>query len=114
MNKREYRKRAKLFQALAHPVRLQILELLSQGPICVCDLMPQLDQRQAYISQQLSILRKTRLVHGVRIGKRIRYELVTPVLQGVLESTLEEFIGIGVNPGPIQSDLKGNLEEIER
>ena len=100
MNKREYRKRAKLFQALAHPVRLQILELLSQGPTCVCDLMPQLDQRQAYISQQLSILRKTRLVHGVRKGKRIRYELVTPVLQGVLESTLEEFIGIGVNPDP--------------
>ena len=112
MNKSEYRKRAKLFQALAHPVRLQILARLSKGPICVCDLIPHLDQRQAYISQQLSVLRKTRMVHAVRVGKRIRYELVTPVLQGVLESTLEEFIGKGENPVSVQSDLKGNLEEI--
>jgi len=98
MTKREYKKRAKLFKALAHPVRLQILARLSQGPICVCDMMPHLNQRQAYISQQLSVLRKTRLVRAERIGKRIRYELVKPVLQNALENTIEELIGIAEDP----------------
>jgi DNA-binding transcriptional ArsR family regulator len=83
MIKREYKDRAKLFKALAHSVRLPILECLSQDPICVCDMMPHLNQRQAYISQQLSVLRKTRLVRAERIGKCIRYELVKLVIQNV-------------------------------
>ncbi len=111
MNKREYKRRAKLFKALAHPVRLQILASLSKGPICVCELMPHLDQRQAYISQQLSILRKARLVHAERFGKRIQYELVPTVLQDALESTLEEFIREAENPASMHSDLQTNFEE---
>jgi len=93
MNRGEYKKRARLFKALAHPVRLQILARLSEGPICVCDMIPHLDQRQAYISQQLMILRKNHLVNTSRDGKRIQYELAKPVLKDALESTLEEFLG---------------------
>ena len=111
MIKREYKRRAKLFKTLAHPVRLQILASLSNSPICVCELLPHLDQRQAYISQQLSILRKARLVHAERFGKRIQYELVHPILQDALESTLEEFIRVAGNPASMHSDLEKNFEE---
>jgi DNA-binding transcriptional ArsR family regulator len=31
----EYLKRAKILQAMSHPVRLQILEILARGPACV-------------------------------------------------------------------------------
>ena len=106
MTRREYKKRAKIFKALAHPVRLQILARLSQGSFCVCDLIPHLDQRQAYISQQLMILRKNHLVNTLRDGKRVQYELAVPVLKDALESTLEEFLG----------DLelqKSNLSDVE-
>jgi len=109
MTRREYKKRARIFKALAHPVRLQILARLSQGSICVCDLIPHLDQRQAYISQQLSILRKARLVRAERFGKRIRYELDENVLETVLQNTIEEFVGEAENSSFKQSELERNL-----
>lgn len=75
---RKYRKQAKLLQAMSHPVRLQILEILANGPACVCDLMFQTRQRQAYISQHLMLLRQTGVVKSTRLGVRNQYELVQP------------------------------------
>jgi DNA-binding transcriptional ArsR family regulator len=45
------------FKALAHPVRLQILDMLRSGEACVCHMETALNKRQAYISQQLMVLR---------------------------------------------------------
>jgi DNA-binding transcriptional ArsR family regulator len=46
---------AKVFNALAHPSRLEILELLRDGEACVCHIQAMLDLRQAYISQHLNV-----------------------------------------------------------
>lgn len=75
---REYRKRAKILHAMSHPVRLQILDILAQRPTCVCDLITQTRQRQAYISQHLMLLRQAGLVRGRRLGINIQYELTQP------------------------------------
>jgi len=74
----DYRKRAKILQAMSHPVRLQLLEILAQGPTCVCDLIAQTRQRQAYISQHLMLLRQTGMVKSTRLGVNIQYELAQP------------------------------------
>ena len=50
-----YTLEAETLQALAHPARLEILELLRDGEACVCHIQAMLDQRQAYISQHLNI-----------------------------------------------------------
>jgi DNA-binding transcriptional ArsR family regulator len=50
------------FKALAHPVRLQILDMLRSGEVCVCHMEAVLGKRQAYISQQLMVLRDAGLV----------------------------------------------------
>ena len=71
----EYRKHARILQAMSHPVRLQILERLARGPACVCDLIGQTRQRQAYVSQHLMLLRQTGLVRRVRLGRNMQYEL---------------------------------------
>lgn len=69
-----YRHTAEVMKALAHPIRLQILELLeSEGEACVCHLEVLLDRRQAYISQQLSILRQAGLVSDRREGMNVFY-----------------------------------------
>lgn len=47
----------------ADPTRLKLLKLLSGEPICVCDLVEALDMSQPAVSNQLSRLRKTGLVH---------------------------------------------------
>ncbi|MFA9491213.1 MAG: ArsR family transcriptional regulator, partial [Anaerolineales bacterium] len=50
-----YKYTSKMLKALAHPVRLRILDALSTDvQACVCHLESQLQLRQAYISQQLS------------------------------------------------------------
>jgi DNA-binding transcriptional ArsR family regulator/NAD-dependent dihydropyrimidine dehydrogenase PreA subunit len=74
----EYRKRTKILQAMLHPARLRILEILTDGPACVCDLTSQTQQRQAYISQHLMLLRQTGMVKTTRIGHSIQYELAQP------------------------------------
>lgn len=67
---------AATLKALAHPVRLQILEVLDQEEeACVCHLETRLNQRQAYISQQLAKLREAGLVEDRRDGLNVFYSL---------------------------------------
>ena len=87
----EYRKRAKILQAMSHPVRLEILEILARGPACVCDLIGRTKQRQAYISQHLMLLRQTGLVKTTRLGARIQYELAQPeITKNMLNCVLHD------------------------
>jgi ArsR family transcriptional regulator len=75
MNNLVAKRQARLFYALMHPVRLQILDVLRAGEECVCHLEAHLGQRQAYISQQLAILRKAGLVTDRRDGPNIFYRI---------------------------------------
>ncbi len=76
---------AQLFKALNHPVRLAILEELSNGEACVCHLEHRLGLRQAYISQQLAVLRETGIVQDNREGWNIYYAVVDERLFSLLE-----------------------------
>ncbi|MGD2205140.1 MAG: metalloregulator ArsR/SmtB family transcription factor [Anaerolineae bacterium] len=68
-----YQDLAELYKALAHPVRLRILDILAQQEACVCHLTAILDQRQPYVSQQLATLREAGLVTDRRDGTLIYY-----------------------------------------
>ena len=61
-----YEKQAQVFRALAHPVRLRILDILSKQEACVCHLTAILGQRQPYVSQQLATLRESALARAAR------------------------------------------------
>lgn len=68
----------RLYKALAHPVRLQILHILGHGEACVCHLRVILRRPQPYISQQLSVLREAGLVEDRRDGQTVFYRLASP------------------------------------
>lgn len=70
-----YEEDAKLFKALNHPARLAILDILRKDEACVCHLEAHLGLRQAYISQQLMILREAGLVRDRRDGWNIFYRV---------------------------------------
>lgn len=71
-----YQQQAQIFQALAHPARLRILELLAcEEEACVCHLVAALGKRQPYISQQLTTLRKAGLVTDRKDGLLVHYRL---------------------------------------
>jgi DNA-binding transcriptional ArsR family regulator len=81
-----YKKQAKLFKVLMHPVRLAILDILRDGEQCVCHMEAILGLRQAYISQQLMVLRDADLVEDRRDGWNIFYRVVKPQVYEVIEA----------------------------
>ena len=70
-----YMQNRKIFQALAHPARLQILDAIRGQGACVCELAARLHQRQPYVSQQLAVLRAAHLVCSKKSGLWVRYAL---------------------------------------
>jgi DNA-binding transcriptional ArsR family regulator len=83
-----FARQADYFKALAHPVRLQILNILRQGEACVCHLEAILLKRQAYISQQLAVLRQTGLLTERKEGLFVYYTLADANVAAVLDSSL--------------------------
>lgn len=79
---------ANYFKALAHPARLQILAILRQGEACVCHLEAILQRRQAYISQQLMVLKEAGLLAERKEGLFVFYSLANPHLAAILDSSL--------------------------
>lgn len=78
-------RQAELLKALAHPVRLQILDILRGGEQCVCHLEAVLGLRQAYVSQQLMTLRKAGLVADRKDGLRVYYRVTDRAILRVLD-----------------------------
>jgi ArsR family transcriptional regulator len=71
-----YRHMAIVVRAMAHPVRLQIVEVLSQeDEACVCHLENRLGLRQAYLSQHLARMRLGGVVKAHREGLNVYYSL---------------------------------------
>lgn len=68
----------KLFRALSDQTRLRILNLLTQGELCVCEIIRILNLPQSKISRHLAYLRKTKLVKTRRNGRMILYSLTKP------------------------------------
>ena len=79
---------SKLFKVLMHPVRLALLNVLRQGEACVSHLEVALGQRQAYISQQLAVLREAGLVRDRRAGWNVYYQIADPRIFAVLDAAL--------------------------
>jgi DNA-binding transcriptional ArsR family regulator len=84
-----YSAQSDLLKAMAHPVRLRILDILSQGEACVCHLTAVLKRRQPYVSQQLMTLREMGLVSDRRDGLMVYYSLADERIETLLSLTRE-------------------------
>lgn len=84
----DYETKAKFFQMLAHPVRLQILDEIRRRPACVCHLQEVTGRPQAYVSQQLRLLRESKLVNDEKDGQNVFYHLSDETLLPLLREIL--------------------------
>jgi len=64
---------AEYFAALSHPVRLKILELLSGGQRCVCEIFPAIGAEQSNTSRHLAVLRRAGILKEDRQGVKVFY-----------------------------------------
>ena len=83
-------KASQLFQILSHPVRLQIVDELRKREACVCHLQALTDRPQAYISQQLRVLRDADVVVDEKDGQNVFYHLRNDAVWALLEESLGE------------------------
>jgi DNA-binding transcriptional ArsR family regulator len=91
-----YNLESQVFDALAHPVRLEIMDLLREGEACVCHIQAMLDQRQAYISQHLNVLRKAGLVSSRKDGQRVYYQICDPQLFEIIDNLHDVLKSLGM------------------
>jgi DNA-binding transcriptional ArsR family regulator len=75
---------AEMLRAVAHPLRLQIVALLCHEDLNVGALAERLTAAQPIVSQQLRILRMSRLVDVTRRGGGARYWLAEPCLRDLI------------------------------
>ena len=64
-----------LLKALADPLRLQIIESLSNGEKCVCDLIQEIGLAQSKISFHLKVLKESGLITDRQSGRWVYYKL---------------------------------------
>ena len=76
--------KADIFQALAHPTRIAIIELLSGGELSAGELIGRLGMEQANVSQHLAVLRSKQLVANRKSGNQVFYSVRDPIIFEVL------------------------------
>lgn len=84
MNQSVQQFKADFFKALAHPMRIRILELLSEGDKNVNELQSILGSEGSAVSQQLAVLRSKNVVQGIKEGTTVTYSLRDPLIRDLL------------------------------
>ncbi|MEQ1729953.1 MAG: metalloregulator ArsR/SmtB family transcription factor [Vicinamibacterales bacterium] len=83
--------KAEFFRALAHPVRIEILEVLLRGERSVQELQEALGLEQSVVSQQLAVLRTKNIVSGRKAGTSVRYTVRDPLIGDLLKVARQIF-----------------------
>ena len=78
--------RAKIFNALSDPIRLEIVDFLRNGEKCVCEITPHLRLIQPVVSRHLKILKNAGLVKRRKKGTWHMYSLSSPEITEVIDS----------------------------
>ncbi|MFN8570666.1 MAG: metalloregulator ArsR/SmtB family transcription factor [Gemmatimonadaceae bacterium] len=85
IGEREAQRLAEDFAILAHPIRLQLLDVLArnEGRVCVCDLEASVTVKQPTVSHHLRLLREAGLVESEKIGLWAYYRVNRAALDAV-------------------------------
>jgi len=84
MNKRAYEERAKIIKALAHPSRLIIVDALTDGEKCVCELRQLVGSDMSTVSKHLSVMKEAGIVDDRKVGQQVFYSLRCPCIVSFL------------------------------
>lgn len=79
-----YEVKAEFFKTLGHPIRIRVLELLSEREHTVAELLGEIGVEAANLSQQLAVLRRMNLVTARRVGNSVFYSIITPQVAELL------------------------------
>ncbi len=89
MNYTQAKVRADILKAMAHPIRLLLVDALSKGDRCVNELNELADVDQSSISRHLAQLKKVGIVSERKEGVRVIHHLACPCMLRAFDCTLE-------------------------
>ncbi|AZK95643.1 MULTISPECIES: ArsR/SmtB family transcription factor [Streptomyces] len=101
-----YQLKAEFFKTLGHPVRIRVLELLSEREHAVSELLPEVRVEAASLSQQLAVLRRARLVVTRREGSAVIYALASPEVAELLRVARTILTGLLTDQAQLLEDLR--------
>ena len=81
---------AEFFKCLGDSTRIRILDVLTEGELCVQDIADHLGMTQSAISHQLRILKQAALVKCRREGKSILYSLADSHVETIMRQGMEQ------------------------
>jgi DNA-binding transcriptional ArsR family regulator len=76
--------KAEFFKTLAHPIRIRVLELLSDRDRAVGEMLTEIGVEPSHLSQQLAVLRRSGLVTATRQASIVTYSLTSPQVADLL------------------------------
>ena len=102
-----------VYKCFCDQLRLRILNLLKDGPLCVCHLVEILDCDQVKMSKQLRYMKELGMVEGERQAQWIVYRLADPDDPLLAENLkcLQDCAGVELY---FREDLKKRAEVIQR
>lgn len=84
-----------IIKAISHPARIQILRILSQGPLCVCEIIPLTGLEQSNLSQHLNLMKNAEVLESYKDGLKVIYKIKYPEILdalGIIEKIIEKQI----------------------
>lgn len=95
-DKKLYELKAGIVQAAAHPIRLAVIEYLSKGEQCVCDIVEHVGAQRSNISRHLSVMVRAGVLDSRKEGLKVIYSLRTPCIVQFL-SCVEQVLRERIN-----------------
>ena len=89
MNFDDAQTRANILKALAHPIRIMLVDALDQGDKCVSELCALADVDPSNISRHLAQLKRAGIVSERKEGQRVVHHLACPCILRAFDCTLE-------------------------
>ena len=90
-----YNARAKIIKAMAHPIRLFIVNELSRNEKCVCELTQMVGLDMSTVSKHLSVMKNAGIVQDEKRGLKVFYKLRMPCIMnffGCVDSVIKELL----------------------
>ncbi|MFF3751550.1 ArsR/SmtB family transcription factor [Streptomyces sp. NPDC002018] len=100
-----YQLKAEFFKTLGHPVRIRVLELLSEREHAVSEMLSEVGVEPSHLSQQLAVLRRANLVTARREGSAVYYTLASPKVAELLKVARTILSGVLTGQAELLADL---------
>jgi DNA-binding transcriptional ArsR family regulator len=82
-----FEKQAEIAKAIAHPLRIAIVDFLKDGEQCVCDIARHVRSERSNVSRHLSVMVNAGLLEYRKEGLKVIYKLKTPCIFDFLSCT---------------------------